>query len=349
MIAEECVKHMHKTGMAGWSEFITKARAANRIPGKINIYEESFIKKDFSDFDFTDLRFRKCRFEECRFYGTYIGDVIFEKNCTFINCEFQNTKANNSKFLNCAFYGCSFLLNDADFSKTQFTQCQITRGAIKGTAYNFLFENVDFQEVDFSGFSSLNSTFKDKITWERCVFDETTDVRNSKFENYDILGDQSETIEVKYYIYPFLKRIFYFCKIKLGWSLIRLLKTLKIFEFSAITFLISLFALKGTNELNHILNTSFFDQATLLNIFSTSFILGLASTIFAFLCPPIIVNFSENDWIYINKQPRIIYLCENLKSYKARNVSLFLVLAGGLMAFLTLLFQVVTVIYNYFF
>lgn len=290
----------------------------------LNLESKNFFGWDFSRISFSDSVFDSCSFDSCKFRQNSIS------GCEFFACSFNNTdwsspqqkiSLNRSSFNSCEFeYSKIYSLSvyDVDFFECSFRN--LTLGASG-------FEKVRFRECDFSNSRIWGIVFGHPITWDDCKIDSKTTFKDVQFEpNYDVVNDASETIKYS----SFLDLFF-------NWKRIHFMSNFPVFGVSWSAFVISIFLVNSIAAINSSRFIKTFDYPIPIPesigfIIVSSLMLGLSSAIYKIKCPEILQNFTEVQWVYEHKHPRVQYILGALTTELWRMSCMILLLLGGAIA-----------------
>ena len=117
----------------------------------------------------------------------------------------------------------------------------------------------------------------------------------------------------------------------MNWKRIRFIKTIPIFQTSWIGLLISTYLILGFDWANTQLSLDLTIPFNLWLALLGTILLAFGSSIFTAYCPPIILDFTESEWVYAHKNARQIYKSISMQKLKPIIISTILTLSGGLL------------------
>lgn len=334
MTTENAINALN-AGAAAWKKFSQKERTAwngtvrrdklGKEVKVININKNKFESKKFNNFFVEGIAFQDVDFVSCEFNHVIISVCTFTR-CTFTRCDFSGADISCAEFLKCRFKNSSFAnanLNEqvvlqGRFEWSNFTDARVLEGNFQGSELS----HCNMCGVKF-GRSNLT-----EVVWEKCTIDKNTDFESSNLNSDIITRDKSETTEyvVKLRNVPF------------NWRSVRSVGNFPILGFSWTVFLSSLFLINTVVAINQ-MNPPLFEGMELIPvphdalwILAGSLLLALGSTIFSVCCPEEVKSFSETEWVYEHKHPRMEYLVRALQRPLWQAVSIITLMSGMLIS-----------------
>jgi hypothetical protein len=183
------------------------------------------------------------------------------------------------------------------------------------------------RECNVSQSTLFNVEFSDLVSWHGTSIDSKTSLKSVVFTAvYDVINDASETIRYSSFL-DFLS----------SWKRVHFLSKFPVFGISWLAFVLSVLLVNSVALLNshRFVQTLEYPIPIPENIgliILSSLLLGVSSGIYKSVCPEILQNFTEAQWVYEHRHPRIKYLIASLSAKCWRRSCMLLLLLGGFIA-----------------
>ena len=315
-------------------------------PYNVTIDKQNLESKDYSKWDFLGITFANCNFKRCKFTGCELQSTRF-LSCTFTACDFSNIlcksikNKDHSMWDKCKLCNCimhKMRVDDTSLYSTTLEGCNLIGSKIENSRIGI----TNFLKSDLSDCSFQRTKFLEGMLWDETIFNKNTSFEQATFDpvKYPVKADKSDKIKLK--------------SIAFNWNRIRFLSTIPLFEIAWIAFIASLIIINAIHTLNR---TQFISvihypvpiPQNMLWIILSSMLLAISSTIYRLMCPNIIQDFTQSQWVYEHNHPRPFYLVKTLAKEKWRYTCVILLILGGFIAVIIFSIRLLRAIYYLYF